>query len=669
MVFYEKWGLDAPIIIHHLCSIATASIAHFIHGALTALPNLPLRESPHHDNRRRYNSNGSMRSRYGEDFVLVRKAFVSIVVVLIAFFSMLSNAIPASAANLSSLWVKPNTRSLSAESLSRSTNGVVNVKDFGASGSAETTKGSIVSGSHILKLSHPIDYKNGMGIFVPNAGPMSSEKTPGAPTVQMGGGASGTYTYGYRVVALDGRGGGSAASAVGSLTTGPATLGGLGPNGAGNAGSLYKAKWISITISNVATAPGGFAVYRTVVPPESGLSTGFIGIYSYTNAPFLDYGQPVKTPPPGVPVNPPDSPLADSLISTVRHGGGTTTLTLANAAYSPVSRGTVYHDDTAAFEAALKTNPSRLYVPKGTYGISSALTYRAENGVIYGDGASSRIRYQGDSSATLILGASGITLRDMQFDGQKVSYELVTVTSPHPLDNITIRSTVGESSGFGGIYVDNPIPSTSAWYHNVTITGNTYSDCEYGYSTVGNIRGIVISQNRVYFTDYNDSGRGISLHNSDSPDGYTFTRRFVITHNTLRCGNHSAAIVIQGSGSGIVSHNALLISGGIYAFWGIGAGQTVAASGGYTFADNFCQALWTGTGVAVNLTNVVDVAVRNNRIEGFGYAFQAGGYGVPAFPDALSNHVIIAGNRLRQIAFSPILGALPVSVQYTNNGE
>ena len=543
---------------------------------------------------------------------------------------------------------------------------VANVKRYGASGSAATTFGSIAAGSHTLTLARPIDFENGTGIFVPNAGTMSTLPTPKAPAVSIGGGRSGTSTYGYRIVALDGDGGAPASSPVAVITTGPPTLGGLGANGGGGEPALYKATWLALNVTGEPGANGGYAVYRTEVPAGSGLATGFIGIDLYTNAPFLDYGQRVHTPPPGVPASPPSAALGDSFVTTILHGGGTTVLTLSAAASTDVANDLVYHDDTRAFQAALAANPSLLYVPPGSYGISSPLNFHTTNGLFYGNGPSSLIRYQGNTAATLNLGASGITLEHLALDGQSTSYQLVGVSANHALTGITIRDTVGRSSGFYGVNVANPNPPSIA-YTDIAINGNVYSDCEYAYSTYGNVDGIQIRGNRLFFTDYNHSGRGISLHNLSSTQGYTFAQHFLISSNTLRAGNHSAGIVIQGGGSGVIRDNVLLISGGIYAFWGMGTSSLLDASGGYSFTSNHCTALWPGTGVAVNLTDLVHVNIADNHLRGFGYAFQVGGYGGPAFAAVRGNAVTITQNRLSAIAIAPVLGPLPLGVLYADN--
>ncbi len=126
----------------------------------------------------------------------------------------------------------------------------------------------------------------------------------------------------------------------------------------------------------------------------------------YTEQAFTSYdvGQgawgssPVRT----VAYNAPTSPLADSLISTVTAGAGTTAVTLANAAVTSLSGAKVEHDDTAALQAASTFAHTRmtteqvyngaaaaqyaaaLYLPFGKYRISAPLTPQTTN--IYSDG-------------------------------------------------------------------------------------------------------------------------------------------------------------------------------------------------------------------------------------------------------------------------------------------
>ena len=538
-----------------------------------------------------------------------------------------------------------------------------NVRDFGASGSSETTGGTIFAGSNTLSLTSPIDFKDGEGIFIPNAGPLSSLVTPPAPTVSVAGGPRGNGTYGYQVVAIDSQNGGSAASSVGLVTNGPPTLGGLGPNASGAGLPIYKASWIGISVTDV---PGAhtYAIYRVQVPSGSNLSTGYLGLYTITNTPFLDYGQAVRTPPAGIPATPPSNPFGDSLVTTIVSGAGTTNLVLAQAAATSVSNDRIYHDDTQAFEAALATRPSRLYIPPGTYGISSPITDSTANGVVYGDGSTSLIQFQGNAMATFTLGASGMTLENVGLNGEDITHQLVSISSTQSLNNVTVRNTTGYDS-ISGICVINENPaSPSVVDTNITMTGNSYYNCEYTYNTFGAVNGVNIVKNQANFTDYNYSGRTVSLKNWHFSWGYGYAQNFTVEGNTLYAGNHTAAVVIQGSGIGSITDNELFISGGIFGVSGFGEGQTPSAAGGYTVSGNYIEALWNGTGVAFNLTNQVNVTIDKNNIVGFGYAFEAGGYGAQGgfFPDSPSNHVVISDNSTSQIAFSDVLGTLPQSV-------
>jgi hypothetical protein len=127
---------------------------------------------------------------------------------------------------------------------------------------------------------------------------------------------------------------------------------------------------------------------------------------TYTEQPFthVDVGQgawggsPVAT----VAYNAPVSALADSLITSISSGAGTTSLTVADAAGASVIGTTAVHDDTVAINAAntfahTKSSTeqayngaaaaqyaSALYFPYGKYRISAALTPQTTN--IYSDG-------------------------------------------------------------------------------------------------------------------------------------------------------------------------------------------------------------------------------------------------------------------------------------------
>jgi hypothetical protein len=98
------------------------------------------------------------------------------------------------------------------------------VRCFGSTGSGQTTTGSINSGSPTLTVASAIDFANGQGIVIYKAGAPPKLSTPGQPIVRplLANGAS---TWNYQVVAEDRAGGLTAASTVGTTTTGAAGLG------------------------------------------------------------------------------------------------------------------------------------------------------------------------------------------------------------------------------------------------------------------------------------------------------------------------------------------------------------------------------------------------------------------------------------------------------------
>lgn len=232
----------------------------------------------------------------------------------------------------------------------------INVKAFGASGSTQTTTGDITAGSAVLTLASAIDFKNGQGITVNHAGAACTLATPGAPTVTPTG-TAGTTAYEYQIVALDGNGGCTAASAAGATSTGNATL---------DATNYNALSWTAVTDAVA------YAVYGRV----SG-TMQLLAIVSGTS--WNDTGTAAITPPSTVPSTPPATALADTLVTTIVSGGGTTTLTLATTATTTATAQEVGHDDTAAIQAAIDAanaiGGGTVFFPKTTafYKVSSKI--------------------------------------------------------------------------------------------------------------------------------------------------------------------------------------------------------------------------------------------------------------------------------------------------------
>ncbi len=233
----------------------------------------------------------------------------------------------------------------------------ISVLNYNASGSALTTTGTINASSHSLSLAAALDFKNGQGITIANAGAACLLSAPTGLTVTPTG-TAGTTHYTYAVAAIDVNGGVSAVFSA-STTTGNATL------------STTNYNAFAITCSGY---PQAYAVWRTATTGSAPL--GFIGYFdahtAYTGGFLQDTGLPVVTPPLGIPTSAPGTSLAGILVTTITSGAGTTTLTLANAATTAVTSGIVRHNDVAAIQAAATAAGNTaggaiVYIPPGTY--------------------------------------------------------------------------------------------------------------------------------------------------------------------------------------------------------------------------------------------------------------------------------------------------------------
>lgn len=245
---------------------------------------------------------------------------------------------------------------------------VINViRDYGASGSNQSTTGTINAGSSTLTLAAAIDFVNGQGISVANAGPLPSISAPTAATATATG-TAGTTTIQYAVAALDGKGGVTAVFLF-SLTNANATL----------SATNYNA----LAVTAVAGA-AGYAWWRTSTNGTSPTTTGFIGITTGTT--LSDTGLAVLTPPTGIPASAPSTALGDLLVTFISNGAGTLTLTLATSATNAASALTVQHDDTAAIQAAANaaSGGKTLFIPDGTYMVSSTITISSNTTIVGG---------------------------------------------------------------------------------------------------------------------------------------------------------------------------------------------------------------------------------------------------------------------------------------------
>ena len=243
--------------------------------------------------------------------------------------------------------------------------GIANV-----SGSAQNTTGTIGASSAALTLVAAKDFVNGEGIRINHAGAAFSASPPTAATVTPHG-TTGSTSYTYQLFSIDAHGGFGAAITGFSTGTGNATL------------SASNYNLISFT-GGAGTA--GYGVCKTI----SGVST-FIGIVQgaagtvfvdqgLTSFPFVDW----------IPTTCPTIAAADALTTTISMGGGTTSLTLGASAITAVSGQGVFHDDSAAIQAAV-TAGGTVSFPVGTFYIDTPINL-PENSWVTGQFQNSKIQ-------------------------------------------------------------------------------------------------------------------------------------------------------------------------------------------------------------------------------------------------------------------------------------
>src|SRR5229473_278647 len=295
---------------------------------------------------------------------------------------------------------------------------------------APTITCSITSGSTTLTCSGGSgDFQNGHGVMIPKAGVATTLTTTGQPTVTPTYLLNGTSTYTYQVIAEDRQGGLTASSTAGQTTAGASTLGannitfascvrtngvatytssvphnlqsGSQVNISGFTGGVFDScngvKTISSTptsttfttndgqLANETNTTGSPVVTvmacNTLTFPSgsfSGINTihywiyrngALAGVAAGIDPWFQDCGSNVNTAPSYVPTTPPGSAQPGYLATTIVSGGGTTSLTLANAAGTTVTSGAVLHDNSpnlkAAIQAAYTAGGGSAYISNG----------------------------------------------------------------------------------------------------------------------------------------------------------------------------------------------------------------------------------------------------------------------------------------------------------------
>jgi hypothetical protein len=235
------------------------------------------------------------------------------------------------------------------------------------------TLGAINSGSAALGINADNHYKNGCGIFVAGAGPLSTLSTPAqgsAPNPNVVG-TAGSTTVHYKVAAIDQNFGTSAASAAIAIATAPATR--------------TPTNYVGVYWTSVANA-AGYLVYS-----DAGGSYAPLG-YSFDCSAFaagnvcgiIDKGTEAFTWTTANgfwPLTPPASATNQALITTIASGAGTTSLALAATASNSVSSAFTQPDNSIFIKQALSdaasdgtpqiTNKGTVSIPEGLWFMST----------------------------------------------------------------------------------------------------------------------------------------------------------------------------------------------------------------------------------------------------------------------------------------------------------
>lgn len=344
------------------------------------------------------------------------------------------------------------------------------IKDFGASGSMQSTTGTVAAGTPTLLLASPIDFATGQGIRIDGAGPAFSGAAPTGFAVTTGG-TAGTSDYAYTVAAIDNMGGVGAAVAPVQLTTGSATLSvanynalswtGTAPIYAVYGGPIQGTVQASISGTTLTLSTGSLQVgdllFGTgvsgiyVTGHQSGnhwtlsqsASVGLetLNVYLPTFEGFTqqqawaDIGGGATTELPDWFAS--TSPLLtsqnDFFVTTVASGEATTALTLAANPPTSVANAFVGHDDSAAWTAAVNyalANNRHVIIPASTscYPVSSGIAW-SDTTPLDMTGAS---RMSSCLKATAAFGSfvfkddvflRGGSITDLQFDGSGIVAE------------------------------------------------------------------------------------------------------------------------------------------------------------------------------------------------------------------------------------------------------
>ena len=251
---------------------------------------------------------------------------------------------------------------------------VFNVSTFAASGSGAVTTCTGEAGSTLLMCAGKLDFSVGQGIRVVGGGasPAEAAITVQPLIAQRGNSTTGTHTFCYVVDTVDPLGGISQPSPAACLTNEPDLA----------LTTIYNS--LGTTTSNVGPSPS-FLWYVS----EDGAPFYLLNVAKFSSG-AIDVGQRIGSRggwPDGLPAASPNIAKQDDLFSTVQAVTGNQ-ITLADPLVSPVTLGTVDHDDTQAVQSAIlasvQSKGGTIVFGPGTFNLRRpAFSYVVDNSYAY----------------------------------------------------------------------------------------------------------------------------------------------------------------------------------------------------------------------------------------------------------------------------------------------
>ena len=417
------------------------------------------------------------------------------------------------------------------------------VMNYGASGSNQSTNGSITAGSNQLTVTNIIDFKVGQGVRVMGAGPSNASISAGISGVTVQG-TAGTTVYNYEICSLGYRGSMAACTAAGT-NTGPNPI---SANGLTYYGSTQNYVQVNILLGSFSS---GYVVYRGINGASPTLWTvGFGNVFKDQGIGWTSNGTASGTwvGPNYFPTTYPTSGVNDWAPAKITAINGNI-LSLSVGALNTVSSAAVYHDDTAAFNAAVTANASagaNIQVPCGTYNTDDLITILANNVGFTGQGMCSVINTFGAHDVFQLLNNNVSSQQRSNF------LQNLYLTQYNQSNGYILRGTNLFNFTLNNVQSDHP---PAGYYFLNTNTVNATNDYIFSGTRLDGTFGFMMTTDSTNYTcclnavNFYIHGNGVYTGNTANSIGGTDKAGFVFDGNVATIyGLFMADSDIEGNG-------------------------------------------------------------------------------------------------------------------------